>query len=326
MGIRVLILASILGIGASAMARRPSHRSMASRSIAPVTRDGRPNIQAQAAVIVDIGPGGTDLYAKNADAVRPIASISKLMAVLVVMDRGLKMDATTVMTKDDKRVAWKGARSRLMEGMELTNRDLLHAALIASDNRAIPALGRAVGLTPEQLAAEMSKKARAMGLLHTEFKDPTGLDDGNVSTPRETVKMLQAVLSNATLAEILRKPHYVAQPVDHRGHRGVIEYTNTDKLVQAGKWQVLGGKTGYTDIARYCLVVAAKLGDRQVAMAFLGAEGKLTRFGDFQRSAEWMARQNFRPAPPETASATPAAPTPAPAPAAAPVQPAAAHP
>ena len=324
MGNRVLVLSVIMSLSVPAWARRPSHKTFASRSIAPVTRDGRPNIQAQAAVIVDIGPGGTDLFAKNADAVRPIASISKLMAVLVVMDRGLKLEGTTVITKDDKRVAWKGARSRLMEGMELTNRDLLHAALIASDNRAIPALGRAVGLAPEQLAAEMSKKARAMGLLHTEFKDPTGLDDGNVSTPRETVKMLQAVLANPVLSEILKKPHYVAQPVNRNGRHGLIEYTNTDKLVQAGRWQVLGGKTGYTDIARYCLVVAAKLGDRQVAMAFLGAEGKLTRFGDFTRSAEWMARQNFRPAPPETASTTP---VPATAPAAAPpVQPAAAHP
>jgi serine-type D-Ala-D-Ala endopeptidase (penicillin-binding protein 7) len=330
MGIRVLVLSvlvgSIVASAAPAQARRPGRHSRASRSIAPVLRDGRPNIQAQAAVIVDIGPGGSDLYAKNADAVRPIASISKLMAVLVVMDRGLKLEGTTVITKDDKRVAWKGARSRLMEGMELSNRDLLHAALIASDNRAIPALGRAVGLSPEQLAAEMSKKARAMGLHHTDFRDPTGLDDGNVSTPRETIKMLQAVLANPTLAEILKKPHYVAQPVNKGGRHGLIEYTNTDKLVQAGRWQVLGGKTGYTDIARYCLVVAAKLGDREVAMAFLGAEGKLTRFGDFTRSAEWMARQNFRPAPAEpTASAAPAAPAPAPA-TVAPAAPAAAHP
>jgi len=315
-----LALVAVCLASSPSLARRPSHRGIASRSVAPLTRDGRPNIQAQAAVIVDMTPGGSDLYSKNADAVRPIASISKLMAVLVVMDRGLKLEGTTVITKDDKKVAWKGARSRLLEGMEMTNRDLLHAALIASDNRAIPALGRAVGLAPEQLAAEMTKKARAMGLAHTEFKDPTGLSDNNVSTPRETIRMLRAVLANPTLAEILKKPHYVAQPVNRRG---LIEYTNTDQLVRTGRWQVLGGKTGYTDIARYCLVVAAKLGDREVGMAFLGAEGKLTRFGDFQRAAEWMARQNFRPAPAETTAST--APAPAPPPAA-PVAPAAAHP
>jgi D-alanyl-D-alanine endopeptidase (penicillin-binding protein 7) len=294
-----LLWTAIVFLSPTALARRPSRRSIASRSVAPLTRDGRPNIQAQAAVIVDMGPGGgPDLYSKNPDAVRPIASISKLMAVLVVMEHNLKMEGTTVITKDDKRVAWKGARSRLMEGMEFRNRDLLHAALIASDNRAIPALGRAVGLSSEQLAAEMTKKARTMGLLHTEFKDPTGLDDNNVSTPRETVQMLRAVLKNPALAEILRKPHYIAQPVNRRG---LINYNNTDMLVRTGHWQVLGGKTGYTDIARYCLVVAAKLGDREVGMAFLGAEGKLTRFGDFTRAAEWMARQNFRPAPAEPA-------------------------
>src|SRR5262249_44510979 len=190
-------------------------------------------------------------------------------------------------------LAQKGARSRLAPGMTLTNRDLLHATLIASDNRAVPALGRAVGLSPTELAAEMTKKARALGLNHTEFKDPTGLDDGNVSTPRETVKMLQAALREPTIAEIVRKARYTVQPVNRRG---AIEYVNTDMLVRTGRWEVHGGKTGYTDIARYCLVVAAKVGEREGGMAFLGAEGKLTRFGDFGRAADWLlARPEVQP-------------------------------
>jgi D-alanyl-D-alanine endopeptidase (penicillin-binding protein 7) len=288
---RSLALSWILafGVPTAVLARTHSSRShvhgiVRSRSVSPTTREGRPNIQAQAALITDLSGG--EYYAKNPDAVRPIASISKLMASLVVVDAGLKLDETQTIVADDKKVAWKGARSRLIEGMTLSNRDLLHAALIASDNRAVPALGRSVGMTSAQLAAAMTRKARTLGLHHTEFKDPTGLDDGNVSTPRETIQMLQAVLRNPTLAEILRKPKYVAQSVGK--HRQAIEYSNTDMLVRGGHWQVHGGKTGYTDIARYCLVVAAKVGDRDVAMAFLGAEGKLTRFGDFTRAADWL--------------------------------------
>jgi D-alanyl-D-alanine endopeptidase (penicillin-binding protein 7) len=277
--------------GGSAAARAPHARRMharmaRARSVASLTHEGLPNVQAQAAVIIDLGHD-TELFSRNPDAVRPIASISKLMAALVVVEHGLKLDAPQTISDEDRQLAQKGARSRLVPGMTLRCRDLLHATLIASDNRAVPALGRAVGLSPTELAAEMTKKARALGLAHTAFKDPTGLDDNNVSTPRETVKLLQAALRQPTIADILRKAHYVVQPLNRRG---TIEYTNTDMLVRSGHWEIHGGKTGYTDIARYCLVVAAKIGDRDVGMAFLGAEGKLTRFGDFTRAADWLLR------------------------------------
>src|SRR5206468_4660993 len=107
----------------------------------------------------------------------------------------------------------------------------------------------------------------------------------------------------------LKKGHYVAQPTNRRG---TLEYNNTDLLVRTGRWQVLGGKTGYTDIARYCLVVAARIGEREVAMAFLGAEGKLTRFGDFGRAADWLlAHQDLKAHPAVPATATAAATPPA---------------
>src|SRR5262249_51790847 len=110
------------------------------------------------------------------------------------------------------------------------------------------------------------------------------------------VRLLRAALANPTLADALRKSHYTVQPLGAR--RGPIEYTNTDLLIRNARWQILGGKTGYTDIARYCLVVAARLGERAVAMAFLGAEGKLTRFGDFHRVADWlMARPELKALP-----------------------------
>src|SRR6478752_4325790 len=133
------------------------------KGIATYTRQGQPNIQAQSAAVVDLA-SGEELVMKNADEVRPIASISKLMAALVVLDAKLDFEGVTQMTESDKQIATGGARSRLMVGQSFTNRDLLHAALMASDNRAVPALGRAVGLNPQQMVAAMNAKAAELGL------------------------------------------------------------------------------------------------------------------------------------------------------------------
>ena len=115
------------------------------------------------------------MFAHNPDKERPIASISKLAATLVVVDKGLELEGLSTINKADVEVAKGGAKSRLLEGMTLSNRDLLHAALMGSDNRAIPALGRAVKLTPAQLTAAMNAKARQLGLKNTRFHEPTGL-------------------------------------------------------------------------------------------------------------------------------------------------------
>jgi D-alanyl-D-alanine endopeptidase (penicillin-binding protein 7) len=280
---------------AQGLTRRPARRGriVQERAVPTYTRSGLPNIQAQAAVVVDMKEG-TSLFQKNPDAVRPIASISKLMAMMVVLDRKLDLDGKTAITEEDRRVARGGARSRLPVGMTFTNRDLLHAALMASDNRAVPALGRAVGLSPEQLTAAMNAKAREMGLKVTRFGDPTGLDHRNVSTPTEVAEMLKAALRNPLIAEICQTARYVAHPVG--SPRQSIEYANTDVLVRGSRHKVLGGKTGYNDEAGYCLAVAARLQDaagkpRDVAMVFLGASGKLTRFADFSRAAQWISER-----------------------------------
>ncbi len=265
------------------------------RALPALTRGGLPNIQAQAAVVIDLKNDGPPLFQKNPDAVRPIASISKLMAMMVVLDRKLDLNGQTEIIEEDRRIALRGARSRLPVGMIFTNDDLLHAALMASDNRAVPALGRAVGLSPERLTAAMNSKARELGLKVTTFGDPTGLDHRNVSTPLEVARMLKAALSDPLIARICQTPHYVAHPVAGRG-RGPIEYNNTDVLVRAGKHEVLGGKTGYNDLAGYCMAIAARLSEaggktRDVAMVFLGSSGKLTRFADFSRTAQWLAQK-----------------------------------
>ncbi len=258
----------------------------------PAIKGGLPNVQAMGALVVD--ENGRELYSRLPDRERPIASISKLAATLVVMDRGLELEGLSTITKADSDVARGGARSRLLEGLTLSNRDLLHAALMGSDNRAIPALGRAVKLSPSQLAMAMTAKARAMGLTKTHFHDPTGLSIANVSTPRETIILLQAVMSNPVLGPITQRVQYDAHPIG----KPPITYVNTYRPAMRNNVQVLGGKTGYNDDARYCLVLAAKIDGHTCFMSFLANEGKLTRFGDVARVADWMVARKPKGQPP----------------------------
>lgn len=267
-----------------------------SRAVPVYTHGGMPNIQAQSAVAFDLTTG-EELYTKNPDAVRPIASISKMMAMLVVLDpsRHLDLDAATTVTASDRQIAFGGARSRLPVGMAFTNRDLLHAALMASDNRAVPALGRAVGLDPHALVAAMNAKAKELGMTHTHFEDPVGLNSGNTSTARDLVLMLKAAIHQPLISEITQKAKYVAHPVGHPGW--TIEYANTDLIARSGRFSVLTGKTGYTDLALYCLAIAVRMAQpaqHDVAMVFLGAVGKMTRFADFHRTAQWLTERKWK--------------------------------
>ncbi len=300
------------GAGVAAPATRGHHKSakkvvLLERHV-PAVRAGLPNVQALGALVLD--ENGHELYARNADYERPIASISKLAATLAVMDRGLELEGLSTICKTDIEVARGGARSRLLDGMTLSNRDLLHAALMGSDNRAIPALGRAVKLSPTQLAAAMTAKAKELGLKKTHFHDPTGLSTENVSTPRETIALLQAVMRHPVLGPITERVEYDAHPVG----RPPIKYLNTYRPAVRNNVQVLGGKTGYNDDARYCLVLAVKVDGRTCYMSFLANEGKMTRFGDVARVADWIISRKPKtqvPVPLLAANATAAATSPA---------------
>jgi D-alanyl-D-alanine endopeptidase (penicillin-binding protein 7) len=310
-----IALAVTLGVApapAEAAAKRKAKRKkpVAAERLVPATRRGQPNVQAPAALVID--ESGTPVFAHNPDHERPIASISKLAAVLVVMDKGMELEGLSTISKIDSEVGKGGAKSRLLEGMTLSNRDLLHAALMGSDNRAIPALGRAVKLTPAQLVTAMNAKAKQLGLKNTRFLEPTGLSASNVSTPREVIVMLKQVIAHPVLGPITRRTEYDAHPVG----KPPIRYINTDHQAQRSNTQLLGGKTGYNDFARYCLVVGTKIDGRTYYMAFLGDEGKMTRFGDVARVADWIVSHKSKTV--IAAAATPApatAPAPAPAPA-----------
>jgi D-alanyl-D-alanine endopeptidase (penicillin-binding protein 7) len=258
-----------------------------------------PNVQSLGALVVDLETG-QDLFARKPDTPRSIASISKLAATLVVMDRSPDLEGLTTIKKLDVEVAKGGAKSRLLEGMTLSNRDLLHAALLGSDNRAISALGRAVGLGTAQFTAAMNHKVATLGLRRTRFREPTGLSGDNQSTPRETIALLKFAMAHPVLGPVLRRAEYDAHPVS----KPPIHYVNTHRPAARANVQVLGGKTGYNDSARYCLVMAARIGEHDYGMALLGTEGDRTRFGDAARVADWIVthkpRHGPQPAPPRS--------------------------
>jgi D-alanyl-D-alanine endopeptidase (penicillin-binding protein 7) len=246
-------------------------------------KGNQPNVLSLGALVIDLDTG-RELFARKPDTPRSIASLSKLAATLTVMDRAPDLEGLTTIKKVDVDVAKGGARSRLLEGMILTNRDLLHAALLGSDNRAVSALGRAVGLGTGQFTAAMNRKVASLGLRSTHFREPTGLSADNQSTPRETIKLLKAAMAQPVLGPILHRAEYDAHPVS----KPPIHYVNTHRPATRANVQVLGGKTGYNDSARYCLVIAARIGDHNYGMSFLGTEGDLTRFGDVARVADWI--------------------------------------
>src|SRR5215470_9232193 len=190
---------------AEARARTPGKNARGqdkSASPSAIAKDGSPGLKAEAAIILDLD-SGEELYGKNADQVRAIASVGKLFLALAVRGKNLPLDGVTTIQEEDRKFASGGARSRLPVGKTFTNHDLLRAMLIQSDNRAVTAVARGAGMTPDQLVAAVNDKAKALGLTHTKFTDPTGLN-GNVSTPREVLVALREVLSDQVLSDVLQ--------------------------------------------------------------------------------------------------------------------------
>jgi D-alanyl-D-alanine endopeptidase (penicillin-binding protein 7) len=244
--------------------------------------DSRPDIKSKSAVVLDTATGG-EIFGKDADEIRPIASTTKIFVAMAVR-KHLDLDGWTEITKVDAHYARGGARTRLDIGQKFRNKDLLRAMLIASDNRAATALGRAAAMDPDDLVAAMNGVAKNLHLRRTKFTDPTGLH-GNASTAREMAIALRAALEDDVLRAIMQQDSAYIVSKDHYAR---IHYGTTNLPLVAGKYTVTGGKTGYTDAAGYCFITGARFDEHEVVMAFLGADGKLTRFGDFNRIAAWL--------------------------------------
>ena len=253
-----------------------------------------PRLSGRVGVAVDMDTREV-LFDKAADMPHSIASISKLMALRVVWKRGLVQNAETVMEQRDAAQTWGGAKSRLIVGRSYTNRDLVRAALLGSDNRAVVALGRAVGLEAPEFAHAMNVEAAAMGLRGTHFVDPVGIDHGNRSTGMEVADLLRATVTFTDLAAITRLSTWRTSAKERSG--GPLVYHNTDQLVLQDSRDLLAGKTGFNSAAGWCVAAAVRLPTgRRVAIVVLGAPTKHLRFADWRhieayvRELPWARR------------------------------------
>ncbi|HTE52238.1 MAG TPA: serine hydrolase [Kofleriaceae bacterium] len=283
-----LFLALLTGPAEARRRRGHRHHHRAARpqpAIPALTALGLPNVRSGSALAIDMD-NGTILFGKNPDAVRAIASTGKIFVALVARRRGMDLDGVTQITMEDATYARGGSRTHLDVGQSFRNRDLLRAMLVASDNRAVTAVARGAGLTPDQLVTEMNGLAVDLGLKRTTFTDPTGLN-GNWSTAREMAMALAAALRDPVLAEILSTRFVSIQTVTN-GRPRTLHYTNTNRVLHRERLRVLGGKTGYTRDAGYCLVTGVEMDGRRLAFVFLGGDGELTRFADFNRVMGWM--------------------------------------
>lgn len=230
---------------------------------------------------------GAELFGKDADEVRSIASTTKIFVAMAVRAAKIDLEAYTAITAADAREARGGARTRLEVGEKFKHKDLLRAMLMSSDNRAPTALGRGAGLDHDALVAAMNKVAKGLHLKRTRFTDPSGLH-GNVSTAREMAIALRAALADPVLREIMGDDFEMVYPKGRR-RRG-IGYGSTNQPLVAGRYDVIGGKTGYTKPAGYCFITAARFGGREYLTVFLGAPTKPSRFDDFNKIASWIER------------------------------------
>lgn len=244
---------------------------------------GLPEVKSRAAMVLD-GSTGAEIFSKSPDEVRPIASTTKIFVAMVVRKRGIDLDAWTQITRTDVNAARGGARTRLDMNESFRNQDLLRAMLMASDNRAPTALARAVNLEPDALIKAMNKLAKDLHLKRTKFTDTSGLR-GNVSTAREMAIALRAALADPVLRAIMGTQY---ETVVSKDGSAKIGYGTTNMPLVSKKHDVIGGKTGYTAPAGYCYITGARVENREVMMVFLGADEKLTRFGDFNRVATWL--------------------------------------
>ena len=293
----LVVWSSLVGAPPRAAKTRTSKPPVSHRQ--PDDPSAPPRIGARAATVVDLTTGEV-LYARAATEPHAIASISKLMAMRVAWKRGLgaKLAESTTMARVDADTTWGGARSRLIIGREYLNKDLLHAALLGSDNRAVVALGRAVGREPDAFAQAMTAEAKALGLAHTRFVDPTGIDHGNQSTPAELVELLRVTLTTMELANVTRTAKHLTSAKERSGRP--LLYRNTNALVHDPARKVLTGKTGFNSKAGWCVAFAAEIGpNRRVAVIVLGTKSKHLRFADAKRLLNYAANRKSKPAPPQ---------------------------
>jgi D-alanyl-D-alanine endopeptidase (penicillin-binding protein 7) len=248
---------------------------------APDQDAGRLALQSGSVVVVDQEDGDA-LYRKNADAVVPIASITKLMTAMVVLDSIPDLQAPITITDEDVDYL-RGSRSRLGVGATISRETALLLALMSSENRAANALGRHYPGGLPAFVAAMNRKAAELGMHHSRFEEPTGLSSNNVSTASDLARMVAAAHRYPLIREFSTTP---GAQVEVSGR--LLDYNNTNSLVKSPTWDIGLSKTGFIHEAGKCLVMQARVANRPVVIVLLDSAGKLTRIGDANRIKRWM--------------------------------------
>lgn len=271
------------GAGKSHIVRRQNLRTA---SYAPLGQEAAPAaeldtrqamLRSEVAFVQDLESSHV-LYDKNGDEVRPIASISKLMTALVVAEAGLPMDEVLEISDADVD-RLRHSRSRLRVGTQLSRADMLHLALMSSENRAAHALSRYYPGGMPAFVRAMNDKARALGMRKTHFVEPTGLSSENVSSPRDLVKLLRAVSKQPLIHRYTTDDSYLVDV----GRGRQLVYNNTNRLVKNSDWDIRISKTGFINEAGECLVMLTRIDNRDVAIVLLNSTGRYSRIGDAVR-------------------------------------------
>lgn len=266
----------------AAASMRP-HAKLTRVSALSSTLLAEPALYSSAALVVN-EKSGERIYEKNAQSITPIASITKLMTAMVALDMQLPLDEPITITEDDVDTL-KNSRSRLLVGTTLTRGEIMHLALMASENRAAHALARTAPGGLANFIARMNRTAQAHGMVNTHFADPTGLNSSNVSTANDLIRMVQAAHNYPAIREYTTSDAYsFVSNVSGRESA----FHNTNPLVKNEAWQIGVSKTGYISEAGKCLVMQATINDTPVVIVLLDSAGKLTRVGDANRIKRWL--------------------------------------
>lgn len=287
---RWLIVVLVAILAASPALGEQRERAARKVKAAVAGRASAPELKSSSALVVDLT--GRTLFAKNVDHVVPIASITKLMTAMVVIDAGLPLTEHIVISERDKDLI-KGSRSRLRIGTVLTRRELLQLALMASENRAAEALSRVFPGGTSAFVAAMNQKAIELSMWRTRFVDGTGLSSDNVSTAQDLTKMVAAAYHYPLIRAFTTDSGMTVQV----GKGRTMTYNNSNRLVKDREWQIGLSKTGYISEAGRCLVMQAKIAGKPVIIVLLDSWGKLTRIGDANRIKRWMETRAAADAP-----------------------------
>ena len=242
------------------------------------------------------------LFSKNSQAVLPIASITKLMTALVVAEAKQPLDEMLTIGVDDVDTE-KGSRSRLQVGTRLSREQMLHLALMSSENRAANALGRHFPGGLSAFVAAMNRKATALGMLDTHYVEPTGLSSRNQSSATDLAVLVREADKHALIRQLSTS---IEQEVAIGARQ--VHFRNTNGLVRSGEWDIGLQKTGYISEAGRCLVMQAKLSGRKLIMVLLDSAGKYSRIGDAERIRRWLGELPAVPRLPAAVAVAPLAP------------------